>query len=296
MVIEDKKLHVLVWGIMLYLSHSTIQKGTCMSLHQVVYNRVLKMRKRIVREITAMIMAATLLVGGVLTDSVAATVCAAETQPVKTTLAEPENLPLNTNVAGELVEDNAHYYSFTTDNKNVDYQFVLVNDTPITHPKFSIMHVEIVAAPFHANGQYEYQDYLFGRAWVKASINRTFRKTVSLKKNTKYIIQVAPFYYQTTPYHLAVYQLSKTPAIKKVTPKKKSIKVKFAKTALAKSYEVAVKKKGGSWKVYNTKKTTYTLKKLESKKKYSVRVRSMCKVKGAKKYSAWSKAKTVTVK
>ena len=90
--------------------------------------------------------------------------------------------------------------------------------------------------------------------------------------------------------------MSRTPALKKVTPKKGKVVVQFSKTQIAKSYEIAVKKQGGSWKTYKTKKNTYTIKNLKSKKQYSIRVRSMCTVNGTKKYSAWSKTKKVIVK
>lgn len=218
-------------------------------------------------------------------------------EPVETTTrAEPENIALNTTVAGQSVRDNAHYYSITTDQKNVDYEFSLVNDTPSEHRNFSVMYLQITVAAYRADGKYEDKDYLFPGTMVDPAKNRTFTKTMSLKKNTRYIIQLLPFYPMATPYRFAVNQVSKTPVLKKVTAKKGKAAVKFTKVFSAKSYEIAVKKQGASWKTYNTKKNTYMLKKLKSKKKYSIRVRSVCNVNGAKKYSAWSKVKKIKVK
>lgn len=244
-------------------------------------------------------MAVVLLAVGVLTGDAGLAAKAATgdaaAQVRKTTMADPENIALNKSVAGALVRDTMHYYSITTDNKNVDYQFELHNDAAADDPDFSLLKINITVTAFRADGKYDYNQYLVS-TWVDPQKSRTFLQTFSLKKNTRYLIELKPFYYSDTPYHFGVYQVSKTPAIKKVTPKKAKAKVKFAKVVSAKSYEIAVKKKGGSWKTYKTKKTTYTINKLKSKKKYWIRVRSVSAINGVKKYSAWSKAKTVKVK
>lgn len=217
--------------------------------------------------------------------------------PVETTTRlEPENIALNTTVAGQSVRDNAHYYSITTDQKNVDYEFRLVNDTPDDHRNFSLMYLQITVAAYRADGKYDDSHYLFPGVSVDPTKDRNFSKILSLKKNTRYIIQLLPFYPMATPYHFSVNQVSKTPVLKKVTSKKGKAVVKFTKVQNAKSYEIAVKKPGGAWKTYQTKKNTYTVKKLKTKKKYSFRVRSMCTVNGEKKYSAWTKVKKVKVK
>ncbi len=86
--------------------------------------------------------------------------------------------------------------------------------------------------------------------------------------------------------------------ISKVTPKKKSVVVKFKKAKRAKKYEVQVslKKnfKGAKTKV--TKKAKITIKKLKSKKKYFVRVRGFYVNAGKKIYGPYSAKKKVTVK
>lgn len=249
------------------------------------------------KKMGCMMLALVMLAGSVCTQSIPVNAVDNTSEPVeRTTRAEPENIALNTNVAGESVRDNAHYYSITTDNKNVDYEFCLVNDTPSDHRNVSTMLLEITVAAFREDGKYDHDDYLFPSKFVDPAKNRTFKQTVSLKKNTRYIIQLLPFYPMATPYHFSVNQVSKTPILKKVTAKKGKAIVKFTKTQNAKSYEVAVKKQGGSWKIYKTKKNTYTIKRLKSKKNYLIRVRSMCTVNNTKKYSAWSKNKKVKVK
>ena len=85
-------------------------------------------------------LALVMLAGSVCTQSIPVNAVDNTSEPVeRTTRAEPENIALNTNVAGESVRDNAHYYSITTDNKNVDYEFCLVNDTPSDHRNVSTM-------------------------------------------------------------------------------------------------------------------------------------------------------------
>ena len=255
------------------------------------------MRK--IKKLGYLAMAFLMLTGSILTQNPSVPVVdAADTtsEPVMTTMAEPENLALNTKITDSLVHDRAHYYSITTDNKNVDYEFLLINDAPSDDPNFSILYINIVVQPFRKDGIYDYKKRVIKGEYVDPTRARTYKNRVTLKKNTKYLITLTPFYLTETPYHFSVYQVSRTPALKKVTPKKGKVVVQFSKTQIAKSYEIAVKKQGGSWKTYKTKKNTYTIKNFKSKKQYSIRVRSMCTVNGTKKYSAWSKTKKVKVK
>lgn len=247
-----------------------------------------KMRKSI-SKLGCMMMACALLAGNILTqDQSVSALDAASVPKETTTMAEPENIPLNTNVSGNLVESLFHFCSITTDNKDVDYEFVFVNDTPSDHSSLRTMQFEVIAAPFRADGNYDISQRVIQSTWVDPSSARTFKTTLSLKKNTRYIIQLMPLAYYTIPYHMSVNQVSKTPAWKKITPKKGKAVVKFTKSQGAKSYEIAVKAKGKAWKTYKTKKNTYTIKKLKAKKNYTIRVRSVCTINGTKKYSAWS--------
>lgn len=84
----------------------------------------------------------------------------------------------------------------------------------------------------------------------------------------------------------------------KVTPKKKSMVVKFKKAARAKKYEVQYSLKGNfkKAKVKTVKKTKVTIKKLKSKKTYYVRVRGYYTNAGNKIYGAYSPKKKVIIK
>ena len=83
---------------------------------------------------------------------------------------------------------------------------------------------------------------------------------------------------------------------------KKSVKVTWKKVKGIKGYQIQYStnkkfKKGNEIiTVKSTKSTSATIKKLKSKKKYYVRMRTYKIVNGKKVYSAWSKAKSVKVK
>jgi hypothetical protein len=88
-------------------------------------------------------------------------------------------------------------------------------------------------------------------------------------------------------------------ALKSVKAGKKSFTVKWTKkTAQTTGYQIqyseSSKFKAARTKTVNSyKKSSLTVKKLKSKKKYYVRIRTYKTVKGTKFYSKWSKAKTV---
>lgn len=83
---------------------------------------------------------------------------------------------------------------------------------------------------------------------------------------------------------------------------KKSVKVTWKKVKGIKGYQIQYstnkkfKKGNKTITVKSTKSTSATIKKLKSKKKYYVRMRTYKIVNGKKVYSAWSKAKSVKVK
>ena len=72
---------------------------------------------------------------------------------------------------------------------------------------------------------------------------------------------------------------------------KKKITVKYKKVSGC-TYQIGAKQSGKGWKYYNTSGTSKTIKGLESKKKYSIKVRA----KKSGKYGSWSTTKTVKVK
>ena len=69
------------------------------------------------------------------------------------------------------------------------------------------------------------------------------------------------------------------------------LKVIRSSTALIRKF-----KKAKTKTVNGYKKNKITIKKLKSKKKYYVRVRTILKIKGKTSYSKWSKIKTVKTK
>ena len=90
--------------------------------------------------------------------------------------------------------------------------------------------------------------------------------------------------------------------ISKVNGAKKKITVKWKKISKATGYQVQVatdkkfKKNKKSVTISKNKTISTTIKKLKSKKKYYVRVRTYRKVGGKKVYSSWSSVKNVKTK
>lgn len=94
----------------------------------------------------------------------------------------------------------------------------------------------------------------------------------------------------------------KKTSIKKLSKGKKKFIVTWAKVSGVKGYQIQyssdkkLKKNNKSVTVTKQKTTKATVKKLESKKKYYVRVRTYKTVNGKKIYSSWSKVKSVKTK
>lgn len=94
----------------------------------------------------------------------------------------------------------------------------------------------------------------------------------------------------------------KKTSIKKLSKGKKKFTVTWAKVSGVKGYQIQyssdkkLKKNNKSVTVTKQKTTKVTVKKLKSKKKYYVRVRTYKTVNGKKIYSSWSKVKSVKTK
>ena len=94
----------------------------------------------------------------------------------------------------------------------------------------------------------------------------------------------------------------KKTSIKKLSKGKKKFTVTWAKVSGVKGYQIQYssdkkfKKNNKSVTVTKQKTTKATVKKLKSKKKYYVRVRTYKTVNGKKIYSSWSKVKSVKTK
>ena len=92
----------------------------------------------------------------------------------------------------------------------------------------------------------------------------------------------------------------KKPAKVNYTAKKKAIRVSIKKVSGATGYQIQYSTKsnfkGAKSVTVSRKKASTTIKKLSSKKKYYVRVRSYLNIDNQKAYSSWSKVKSVKVK
>ena len=84
--------------------------------------------------------------------------------------------------------------------------------------------------------------------------------------------------------------------LKSVKPGKKKMTVNITKGKGGVQYQIAYKLNKGKWKTKTSKKPKLVIKKLKSKKKYTVRVRYFKKVGKKTYYGAWSKVKTVKIK
>lgn len=121
----------------------------------------------------------------------------------------------------------------------------------------------------------------------------------NLKRNSWHYLQIYAEYGEKTDYYLEVKEIVDKPSkgiIKKVSAKKKKVKVSWKRAARAKAYQVAIKKGGGKWITKTAISTKYTFKKLKSKKRYSVKVRGYFNYEGKTYYGKWSKIKSVKVK
>lgn len=182
------------------------------------------------------------------------------------------------------------YYYFTTDSSAVDYQIELVNDNEEKEILLSVQ-----------NRYADSDETEIDKKWVDPGTR--YAETLKLEKECEYLIILEGWSGELRDYRegyeLTVTQKVKTPSkpsIQKLTSKKKQLTVQFSKAKYAKSYQIAVKKSGGKWKTYTTTKTSYTIKKLSSKKKYDVKVRAVTTVDKKKYYSSWSSVKSVKVK
>ncbi len=93
----------------------------------------------------------------------------------------------------------------------------------------------------------------------------------------------------------------KTSKIKKIKKNKRSLKITWKKVNEITGYQIQYStskkfKKAKKITVKKVKTTSKTIKRLKSKKKYYVRIRTYVLINGEKKYSDWSKAKSAKVR
>ena len=139
-----------------------------------------------------------------------------------------------------------------------------------------------------------------------ATTSKTNIKVKNLKSAKKYKFRVREYkiidgrkYYGNYSDVIKLTTKTKTPTISKLKAGKKKATVKYKKVSGAYGYQIQYStnkkfKKGN--KSSNTTKLSKTVKKLKSKKKYYVRIRTYRTVNGKKIYSNWSKVKNIKVK
>ena len=177
------------------------------------------------------------------------------------------------------------YYKFKTSSAKASYKFILRSLDGNT--------VDVSLYDKHT-------DWV-GNVRTNKAKTRVFK---NLKRNTVYYLHISTnwYYYDHAKYAFQIKEIKraiKRPAkvaLKKVKAGKKKVTISWKSAARAKKYQVGIRKGKGKWKTYTTSAKKKTIKKLKSKKKYSVRVRGFFKYKGKKRYGKWSKVKTVKVK
>lgn len=143
-------------------------------------------------------------------------------------------------------------------------------------------------------------------------IEKDYFDVYSNEKNSfKVYLKAGQFaYVKISNYYVDIYEPraytieAKNPPVKKpakvklksVKSGKRSLTVKYNAAKLASSYQIALKKKGNSWKYYVTKKLSKKFTKLAKKRKYSVKVRGIRNYEGKNYYGKWSKTRTVKIK
>lgn len=93
----------------------------------------------------------------------------------------------------------------------------------------------------------------------------------------------------------------KAPKLKKIKAKKKALKIRWKKVANVNGYQIKYStnrkmKRAKKITIKKAKKTSKLIKKLKSKKKYFVRIRSFILDNGKRKYSKWSKRRSKKTK
>lgn len=138
---------------------------------------------------------------------------------------------------------------------------------------------------------------------VKGDFNGSYNGNTELKAGTYYL----SFSSNNNKSSLGSYTLQlKTSDLKAthikslVSSKAKNVRVKWKKISGASGYQIQFatnRKFTKNKKSYSTTNTSYTMRKLKSKKTYNVRIRAYTLADNNKKcYSAWSKIKKIKVK
>lgn len=208
--------------------------------------------------------------------------------------------------------DDYSYYSICSSWVSDHPEIIDAKTGKVTRPEKDTM-VKLTVKTYYSASFVEETDFFFDPGPL--GDNAAYRSVIVMVKGTKQD-EVKDSKPATKPSGPATTQLTTKPSTTKntetVKPKKTSIKklskgkkkftVTWAKVSGVKGYQIQYstdkkfKKNNKSVTVTKQKTTKATVKKLKSKKKYYVRVRTYKTVNGKKIYSSWSKVKSVKTK
>lgn len=212
--------------------------------------------------------------------------------------------------------DDYSYYSICSSWVSDHPEIIDAKTGKVTRPEKDTM-VKLTVKTYYSASFVEETDFFFDPGPL--GDNAAYRSVIVMVKGTKQDevkdseVATKPSESATTPSTTQpTTKPSTTKNTKTVKPKKTSIKklskgkkkftVTWAKVSGVKGYQIQYssnkkfKKNNKSVTVTKQKTTKATVKKLKSKKKYYVRVRTYKTVNGKKIYSSWSKAKSVKTK
>jgi len=213
------------------------------------------------------------------------------TNNTSSTTYDVEKIKLNQWYCGTTLEEPGYFTVKTTGRTDSKYQFFVRT----TYAKVDWFETDIEMVN---------TEKTLGRAYYYDSDSTVYAPLQSLKPNTTYKFKVygkgsALFYERDVDYEFMVKEVIAKPAKGEVTlwkGGKKKATLKFAELAKATRYQVAYKKKGGSYKYCYTTSTTKTLKNLSKNEYYYVKVRGQRKVDGKYYSGAWSEVKKTKIK
>ena len=208
--------------------------------------------------------------------------------------------------------DDYSYYSICSSWVSDHPEIIDAKTGKVTRPEKDTM-VKLTVKTYYSASFVEETDFFFDPGPL--GDNAAYRSVIVMVKGTKQD-EVKDSKPATKPSGPATTQPTTKPSTTKntktVKPKKTSIKklskgkkkftVTWAKVSGVKGYQIQyssdkkLKKNNKSVTVTKQKTTNATVKKLKSKKKYYVRVRTYKTVNGKKIYSSWSKVKSVKTK
>lgn len=208
--------------------------------------------------------------------------------------------------------DDYSYYSICSSWVSDHPEIIDAKTGKVTRPEKDTM-VKLTVKTYYSASFVEETDFFFDPGPL--GDNAAYRSVIVMVKGTKQD-EIKDNELATKPSEPATTQPTTKPSTTKntetVKPKKTSIKklskgkkkftVTWAKVSGVKGYQIQYssdkkfKKNNKSVTVTKQKTTKATVKKLKSKKKYYVRVRTYKTVNGKKIYSSWSKVKSVKTK